>query len=296
MARTIEEIKEAMATAFMSDTAAQTAYGFGEGQTFSARFSKASVESILFYVFAVCAYAIERLTETHLAEVTQTVSALRPHTLTWYQQKALAFRYGEAIDDATADYATEATADTELPISQCAVTEAEAGGLIIKVATTDADGDLTYLQQDRLTAFKTYISRVKDAGIKTTIISMAGDRLTLRMVVYVDGTIYTADGELISEPTKPVETAVKTYLTQLPFNGELVLEHLTDYLQTVSGVEVPHITQATCAAVSATGQTESGYAAAEVIDVRHTPESGYFVVSFDTADDWHSTIEYRFKP
>ena len=23
---------------------------------------------------------------------------------------------------------------------------------------------------------------------------------------------------------------------------------------------------------------------------------GYFVVSFDKADDWHSTIEYRFKP
>ena len=103
MARTIEEIKEQMASAFMSDSAAQSAYGFGEGETFSSRFSKASIESILFYVFAVCAYVIERLTESHLREVSEVVRALRPHTLTWYQQKSLAFRYGEAIDDATGE-------------------------------------------------------------------------------------------------------------------------------------------------------------------------------------------------
>ena len=285
-----------MTTAFMSDSAAQTVYGFGEGRKFSAYFSKASIESILFYVFAVCAYVIERLTETHLRDVTAVVKALRPHTLSWYQKKALAFRYGEAIDDATADYPKEASADTEFPVSQCAVTEADTGGLTIKVATADRDGNLTYLTQDRLTAFKSYISRVKDAGIKTTIISMAGDRLTLRMIVYVDGTIYAANGSLISEPVKPVEEAVKSYLTRLPFNGELVLEHLTDYLQTVEGVEVPHITQATCAAVSATGQSTSGYDAASPIDVRITPESGYFLVSFNPSDSWASSIEYRFKP
>lgn len=285
-----------MTTAFMSDTAAQTAYGFGENLKFSARFSKASIESILFYVFAVCAYAIERLTETHLRQVTQTVSSLRPHTLAWYQQKALAFRYGEAIDDATADYITDETADTEKPVSQCAVSEGSGGGLVLKVATADEAGNLSPLPTDKLQAFETYIGRVKDAGIRTTIISRSGDRLTLGMVVYVDGTVYKKSGELISEPVRPVEVAVKTYLQRLPFNGELVLEHLTDYLQTLDGVEVPHINFARVAQVSSDGQTATAYSDARSVDVRVTPDSGYFVISFDSSDDYYSTIEYRFRP
>lgn len=296
MARTIEEIKDEMTAAFMADVAAQTAYGFAEGTKFAARFSRLSVESILFYVFAVCAYAIERLAENHLAEVAATVRQLRPHTLVWYQAKALAFRFGEAVDDTTADYASEATPDTVTPVSQCAVTEAEGGGLVFKVATTGPDGNLTYLAPDHLAAFSAYIGRVKDAGVKTTIISRAGDRLTLSIVVYVDGTVFTADGALIASPARPVEEAVREYLTLLPFNGELVLEHLTDHLQSVDGVEVPHIVAASTAAVSQSAQTESGYDEAVAVDVRVTPESGYFIVSFDPADPWASSVEYRFKP
>ena len=297
MARTIEEIKEAMTDAFMSDTAAQSAYGFGSDTKFSAHFSRASIESILFYVFATCAYLIERLTETHLEQVTRTVEALRPHTLHWYRERALAFRYGEAVDDATADYATEADADTEKPVSQCAVTEADGGGLIFKVAGTDDEGNLAPLSQNRLDAFGRYLGRIKDAGIRTTIISRRPDRLMLLMVVYVDGTVYNADGTLIAEPRRPVEEAVRDYLRRLPFNGELVLEHLTDYLQAVEGVEVPHIVEASTAAVATDGQAQGsdGYNKLSTVDMRVTPESGYFVVSFGS-DDWASTIEYRFKP
>lgn len=293
MARSIEEIKEQMTTAFMADTAAQTAYGFGEGERFTDHFSPVSIENILFYVFAVCAYTLERLTETHLGQVRQIVSELRPHTLAWYQAKALKFRWGEAINDDTADYDTEATSNTIFPVSQCAVTEDGEGGLIFKLASANEDGDLEALRTDCLTAFTSYINRIKDAGIRTTIISRAGDRLTLNLTVYVDGTVFTADGELISEPTRPVETAIKEYLTRLPFNGELVLEHLTDYLQTIEGVEVPHINSARSAALSSTSY---GYAASTPIDVRTTPVSGYFLVSFESADDWHSTINYRFRP
>ncbi len=293
--RTIEEIKEAMTSAFMNDTAAQTAYGFGEGEKFAAHFSKASIESILFYVFAVCAYTIERLTATHLTEVEQLLTALRPHTLTWYQTKALAFRLGESINPDTADYDTEATTDTSLPVAQCAVSDAEEGGIVIKVATTDANGDLCALNTTTLSAFSSYINDVKDAGIRTTILSTAGDRLKLNMIVYVDGTMFAADGSLLSEPSKPVQTAVKEYLTKLPFDGELVLEHLTDYLQQVEGVEVPHVVKGQVAAVSSDSQNSSGYEAFTDIDVRTTPASGYFKVSFDSSDDWCSTVEYRIK-
>lgn len=297
MARTIEQIKQEMTTAFMSDASAQTAYGFKAGETFGKHFGKASIENILFYVFAVCAYAIERLTESHLAEVSETVAALRPHTLTWYQRKAMAFRYGDpTFDDAAADYTAEEDDDTVKPVSQCAVTEAEDGGLVFKVATTDDEGSLTALNTERLSAFTQYINRVKDAGVRTTIISRAGDRLKLDLTVYVDGTVYNEQGQRLEEADYPVQDAIREYLTMLPFNGELVLEHLTDYLQAVVGVEVPHVNSAQSAAIEAGGQTEDGYGGMADVDIRVTPESGYFLVSFDEADSWASSIEYRFKP
>lgn len=296
MARTVDEIKAEMTSAFMTDEAARSAYGLGEGDTFAARFGPATVESILFGVFALCAHAVERLVESHLREVSALVAARRPHTLEWYRRKALAFRLGEAVDDATADYASAATAETVMPVGQAAVVEAEGGGLVVKAAALAEGGALAPLPADRLAALGSYLSRVKDAGVRLTVVSRAGDRLRLSMVVYVDGTLYAQDGTLLAEPRRPVEEAVRDYLTRLPFNGELVLEHLTDHLQGVEGVEVPHVASAASAQVSEAGQTESGYGPMEDIDVRRTPASGYFVVSFDEADEWRSLVEYRFKP
>ncbi len=284
-----------MTSAFMSDPAARSAYGLGEGETFAARFGPASVESILFGVFALCAHAVERILEAHLRDAEALVAARRPHTLEWYRRRALAFRLGEAVDDATADYATAPAADTVTPVGQAAVVEAEGGGLVVKAAALSGGG-LAPLSADHLAALRAYLARVKDAGVRLTVISRAGDRLRLSMVVYVDGTLYAPDGALLAEPRRPVEEAVREYLTLLPFNGELVVEHLTDHLQAVAGVEVPHVVSAASASVSASGQAEGGYGPMEDIDVRRTPESGYFLVSFDPSDDWASAVEYRFRP
>ena len=271
----------------MNDTAAQSAYGFCENERFSSRFSKVSIENILFYIFALCAYTIERLTDTHLQQVTAVCQQLRPHTLTWYQQQALAFRYGEAINDNTGQYNQPPTDNTLMPISHCAVTEADTNGLIVKVATADNKGNLSPLSDSMLKAFASYINRVKDAGIHLNIISHTADTLVLSMTIYVDIAVFNLDGTLVGEPVKPVEEAVKKYLTLLPFNGELVLEHLTDYLQNIDGVEVPHINSAQYAN-PATADTLTD------IDVRITPFSGYFNVNFETADR-QSTIQYRPK-
>lgn len=277
-----------MTSAFMSDSAAQSAYGFGENERFSSRFSKVSIENILFYIFALCAYTIERLTDTHLQQVTAVCQQLRPHTLTWYQQQALAFRYGEAINDNTGQYDQPPTDNTLMPISHCAVTEAaDTNGLIVKVATADSNGNLSPLSKSMLDAFSSYINRVKDAGIRLTLISQAADDLVLSMTIYVDIAVFNLDGTLVSEPVKPIEEAVKKYLTLLPFNGELVLEHLTDYLQQIEGVEVPHINYAQYANPATNDALTD-------IDVRVTPFSGYFNVNFDTTVR-QSTIQYRPK-
>ena len=48
MARTIAEIKDGIAGDFMRNEDVARAYGFEAGDSFTAHFSKASVESVLF--------------------------------------------------------------------------------------------------------------------------------------------------------------------------------------------------------------------------------------------------------
>lgn len=293
MSRTIEEIKRQMTDAFMQDSAAQTAYGFAEGETFYSHFSRASIESILFYVFAVCAYVIERLTETHFRQVSDLVRQLRPHTLAWYRQKALDYRTGQSLPDGSDVYSDEGLTEDEIaarkPVHQAAATESsDDAGIVIKIATTDSDGLLAPLSRLTVQNFTDYIDRVKDAGVKITVISRAGDLLRLHLVVYYDPAILDSTGLHVEDNYRPVEKAVHDYMRLLPFNGELVLEHLTDHLQTVEGVEVPHIVSAESAAMG-----ELAYEDFADIDVRVIPASGYFRVSFDSSDSFCSTIEYR---
>ena len=61
MARTIAEIKDGIAGDFMRNEDVARAYGFEAGDSFTAHFSKASVESVLFYIFACAAWIVESL-------------------------------------------------------------------------------------------------------------------------------------------------------------------------------------------------------------------------------------------
>lgn len=304
MARKVTEIKDAMTNEFIRDSAVQTAYGisYTEGETFYDYFSRASIESILFYVFALCAYTIERLTETHLREITSIVGALRPHTLEWYSTKALSYQDGHNLSDGSDSYDNTGIDDSDVQkakvVKQVAVIDSTTeSGLIIKVAGTDDDDNLCQLQSEQLSRFTTYISRIKDAGIRTTVISRPPDRLYLKLTVYVDAAVIDNKGMTILTGERPVEMAIRQYLTMLPFNGELVTEHLIDHLQTVAGVEIPHLEGVMVSRVSDNSQGNGYTPLAALADnnIRDTPNSGYYVVSFDKADEWCSSITYKTK-
>lgn len=52
MARTITEIKKSMTDRFMSDATILERYGLKAGDSFDAKFSKVSIENILFFTVA----------------------------------------------------------------------------------------------------------------------------------------------------------------------------------------------------------------------------------------------------
>ena len=97
MARTVQEIKTQMTDAFMADQTIRERYGLREGDTFSSRFSVASLESILFFIVASAHYVLERIFDQFKADVIKQINSSVVATIPWYHQQALNYQHGDKL-------------------------------------------------------------------------------------------------------------------------------------------------------------------------------------------------------
>lgn len=260
MARTINEIQAEIISQVQADTTLSS-------QLTST--SKVAVWRLWTYVIATCFWTIEKLQDLFRIETDEKIATLKPHSLRWYALKAKAFEYGyDLIQDE--DYydnsgLEESDLEAALLIAYAAVVE-QTRGLRIKVAK-DAGADLAALTEPELDAFKEYMSRVKDAGVKLLITSSAADNLKLKIDIYYNPLVLTAAGGRVDGFTSdPVGEAVKAYLKNLPFNGVFLLQNLVDVLQLVDGVKVVDIKEA---------QAKYGALAFTSFRVQYIPDAGY---------------------
>ena len=281
MARTIQQIKSELTAAFMADTTLAANYGFTAGADFDKTFSKVSIENILLYIVAAALWTHERLFDEHRAEVENLIAQLKPHTLRWYVSKVKQYRNGQPLIDGTDQYDDTGLTDDDIAQRQvvhfAAATEA-ATTIYIKVAT-DNNGTKQPLTTDQLNGLKAYIAEVKDAGVRVEIINEAACRLQLSMAIYYDPMVLDGTGQNIHTAEHPVDDAIRSYIENLPFNGEYSNTALTDVLQQVEGVRIPEILSA---AESFDGVNYTP------IDVKAIPYSGYYL--FEPAN---ITIDYR---
>ena len=91
MAKTVAEWKKVITDQFISNEQVILAYNLQAGKTFEEEFSKASVESILCYSVAYCAWVLEQLQELFRKDTEEYIAKMRPHSQRWYAEKALAF-------------------------------------------------------------------------------------------------------------------------------------------------------------------------------------------------------------
>lgn len=231
--------------------------------------SKVAIWRLKAYVVAVCIWTLETLFDIHVTDVNETISKLKPHSLRWYAEKAVAFQYGfNLVDDA--DYydntgIDETTINNSKVVDYAAVLEQERG-LRMKVAKDDGT-DLTALTTPELDAFKEYMKRIKDAGVRLNISSTAADGLRLGIDLYYNPLVLDSAGaRLDGVAPEPIQDAVKNYLKNLPFNGVFLLQNLVDVLQKVDGVKIAHIISA---------QAQYGALPYQSFSVRYTPDSGY---------------------
>lgn len=245
--------------------------------------SKVAIWRLWIYIMAFAIHTLERVFDQHRKEVSEALSELKPHTARWYRNKALAFQYGfdllENSDKFDNTGYTEDEINNSKIVKYSAVTESETESrLIVKIAT-EQGGELQPISQGQKASFEAYMNEIKDAGVKITTINYLPDILKLKMKIYRDPLVLDENGMSIRTGEKPVEKAIKEYLKQLPFNGELVLAHLVDTLQKVEGVRIPHIILAESKWIDA---SVNNYGSFQPIEVKTIPVSGYFKIeNFD---------------
>lgn len=245
MARSITEIQQSIltqkdATASLSALEVLTP---SEQQTLGnlTSTSKVAIWRLWVYIIAVIVWTFEKIQDLHKIEITQLIADNQIGTADWFKNKMLAFQLGYTLSPMLVYDNTDAIEADVLAskiIKQAAVEEL-AGRLKVKIAK-EVIGELTPLTSEELAAAKAYAERIKYAGVKLSVISRVPDDFKCNYTIYYDPLVLDAYGaRLDGTDDEPVQTAVKSFLRNLKFNGELSLTKLTDFLQSIEGVEEP---------------------------------------------------------
>lgn len=272
MARTLKEIKDAMTATFCQERAVVEKYELNPKKSFDQQFSSASIENILFYCFAFAIWTLEVLFDKHRTEVERRIEQLEPHTLRWYVNKAKAFMYGyQLVKDADYYDITELS-ETDIDkarVVKYAVASESNTVVYLKVAARGEDGQPAKLNASQFASLTSYMNSVKDAGVAIKLVNENADNIRINMVVYYDPTVMNSDGA-VSDGTQPVLEAVKTVITNLPFNGVFRKSDLLAAVIDVPGVEVADI-------VSVKVKTANAADFADVMGY-DKPYSGYYAI------------------
>lgn len=280
MARTIKEIKKSMTDKFMSDNTLRTAYGItGEDATWDSTFSTVSIENILLYIVAVCAYTLEIMFESHKKDVDEKISSNIVPTVRWYHTQALAFQYGDNLiyDEASQSFKYAEVDESKQLIKYCAVQDA--GNTIQILVSTDENGKPGVVSNDVLTAFKTYMNSIKIAGVLLNVRSLPADKIKIYAKVYINPMVILSDGSRISDGSRPVEDAINAYLGDIIYGGTFNKTKLVDAIQAVEGVIDIELDDVQA-------KTDSG-TYTKVTGNNYTAESGSFI-----SEELTTTITY----
>ena len=266
MARNITAIKTEIAREFMRNESAAELYGFAPGSEFGDVFGAASVENILLYVWAVCAWTVEQLVSRHKEEVTAELEELIAHRPKWYRDKVLRFMAGKELEQDSDTYDTTGMSEGDIAAARVvkhavAMESNDASLLTIKVAG-ESGGVRRPITAEQEKQLKAYINEIKDAGVRTALVNMEADTFGCTVDVYYNAmlephTVQTACRDVICD-----------YIENLPFNGEYTNMALIDRLQEVEGVKIVEMQGCTAQAANESTTTQ--------INARLTPAAGYF--------------------
>lgn len=234
---TITQIKQLLASAFISDSDVIELYSLDPSKTFDEQFSKVSIENLLFYIVASIIYLRELAHTYWLKDVELTALSTRYGTKQWYHTQALAFQLGDALqlsDDGSLSYPV---IDADKQIIKYAAVVEEGRTVYIRVAKL-SNSELSPLNAEELSQFQAYLSDIKPLGIRVIAQSYEPCTLDITAKIYYNAQLSSSVIETA------VQQAIKQYLDNITFGGVLYYNRLIDSVQALDGIN--DITLSSC--------------------------------------------------
>ena len=200
--------------------------------------SRVAIWRLFAYIIAVAIYTTEVLWDLFKKDIEEIAAQAEAGTVRWYQERVLDFQFGDVLIYADGKYQYAVLDDSLKVVKRCAVVERPDGVVFIKTAKLDSGGLPIPLDSPELTALTAYMQQIKFAGTFLSVNSFNADTLKLYYDIY-----YSAELDLTTVQTA-VYAAVQSFIANLPFNGALNINKLTDALQALTGVKDPKFNSA----------------------------------------------------
>jgi hypothetical protein len=231
-------------------------------------------------VVSLCINVHEQLFDKHKSDVELLVDNAIPGTEKWIQSKVFEFQYDVTTPQYVelVDYVPAyPTIDTSLQIiTRCSVISLGNGRITIKVAKSEPPVALSAPEK---TALEGYITAIIPAGPYVTISTQDSDKL------YIDAEVFY-DGQYVDSIQATVEAAIKDYLDNLPFDGDVLNSKIQDAIQSVDGVNDVVINE-----VKARKDT-TPISGATVVARKWSTVAGYIEEETTSSNTWSDTITY----
>ena len=269
MARNKSEIREEIKSSFIANPALIELYDLTPGQTFEEQFSIASVENIWLEQFVDMIYNHELIVSANAANS-------RPQNLPNFIATVYNFHDGLPLvwmdGQFTYDLSEVENPEERKIVNRCAVLESEDGELVVKVAKINSD-ELEPLAEPEAERLLFYLNQMKVPGVRIRLINELADLLKVTLNVYVDPLqidLNTGRRLNITEDIFPVKAAIKSYLTELEFNGAFVTNFFERAIQNEPGINLAVIEL-----------LQHKFAAFDFADFTafKVPQSGYFKIN-----------------
>lgn len=193
--------------------------------------SKVSVWRLWVWIFSFASRTVLQLFEDLKEWMQDYFERKQVGTLRWWIDTVKAFQYGDSLQyiNGVWKYAVE---NTSKQIVKQVALELKQKILLFKVAKIENE-KLAPLAEEEQAALKHYVNQVKLAGQFIDLVSISADRVKFQLRVY-----YNAQYSQ-SIVQQKIEEAINDYLSNIVFNGELIITQLIDQLQKIEGVYNP---------------------------------------------------------
>lgn len=267
-----------MTAAYINDPDVIAKYELESGKTFEEQFSAVSLENIWFFIVAtaIWLFGYKQLVQ-HKADVANILRENKAHRPNWYATMAKQFQYGHALVPDTDYYDNTGLSEAQIAASRivkfAAAVEAKDKSITYLKIAADVNGQKQPLPSAQLTAFTAYMTNeISDAGVRLEIINASADTMRLKADVYFNPLVLDKEGKRLDGTNdRPVQDAIRSYLSNLSFNGLYANQSLVDNAQVVDGVELFELKEA--------ASKYGTYTEFQPINARSIPYAGYYAIS-----------------